>query len=160
DSDALLLSLLDLLQNHESTVARLMGAALQLRDIAKQHDQMAMDGSEPMASLAYDVPIWDQMAQVIWTITNKLGLMKSLLEAMAQANAITPKDGANGMGDALAKFVSFKDQLTYDQHGGTTWDGKPGGINGPAINLTTSDPHADPQTPVDHNAPKVGANQS
>src|SRR6185312_3475487 len=65
DSDALLASFLDLLQNHESTVARLMGAVLNLRQIALQHDQLAAGGSEPSASLAYNVPIWDEMAQVI-----------------------------------------------------------------------------------------------
>src|SRR6185437_11709020 len=57
DSDAIILSLLDLLKNHESTVARLMGAALRLREISAQHDQNAAAGLEPKASLAYSVPI-------------------------------------------------------------------------------------------------------
>ena len=51
DSDALLLSLLDLLQNHESTVARLMGAALDIRAIsdAARHDRVVGPGDDGVA---------------------------------------------------------------------------------------------------------------
>ncbi len=169
DSDALLLSLLDLLKNHESTVARLMGAALRLREIAKQHDQNAAMGLEPKAGLAYDVPIWDQMAQVVWTITKKPGLMKALIGALADPTVVTSVPATTGqtpdtqnMGDALARFVKFKDHLSYNPRG-THYDGSSGGINGPAVNLTvdpggndTSDPH----TPVDFTSPRTGDNIS
>jgi hypothetical protein len=166
DSDALLLSMLDLLQNHESTVARLMGAALRLREIAQQHDAMAAMGSEPKASLAYTVPIWDEMAQVIWNITKKPGLMQALLAALADQTTVMPYGNATNMGDALSKFAHFKDQLTYNKQG-THYDGSPhdssGGINGPASNITV-DPagndFSDPKTPVDNTMPRTGANMS
>ena len=168
DSDALLLSLLDLLQNHESTVARLMGAALRLREIAVQHDATAAGGTEPMASLAYEVPIWDEMAQVIWTMTKKPQLMQRLLAALADPVVLSPQGGAKDMGDALAKFAAFRDEMTYNQKG-THYDGSPhgsgyaGGVNGPAVNLTV-DPNgndtSDPKTPVDNSQPRAGKNRS
>ncbi len=162
DSDAILLSLLDLLKNHESTVARLMGAALKLRDIAASHDAAAAAHTEPLASLAYSVPIWDEMAQVVWAITKKPGLMKALLAALADNTVNNPYGNALNMGDALSKFVTFKDQLTYNKHG-THYDGSAGGINGPAVNLTV-DPNgndqSDPQTPVDNTMPRTGTNMS
>jgi hypothetical protein len=170
DSDALLLSLLDLLQNHESTVARLMGAALRLRSIAAQHDMAAAAGTEPSASLAYTVPIWDQMAQLVWKITQKPGLMQALLAALASPTAVSPSPdkSAEDMGDALSKFVSFRDQLTYNKSG-THYDGSAhdssykGGINGPAVNITV-DPNgndqSDPKTPVDNSKPRTGTNMS
>jgi hypothetical protein len=163
DSDAILLSMLDLLQNHESAVARLMGAALQLRAIAKQHDALAAQGTEPLASLAYNVPIWDQMAQVLWHITQKQGLMTAMVGAMANPAVVKPDGGAQHMGDALSKFVSFIDRLDYNKHG-THYDGSTGGgINGPAVNLTV-DPNGNafnpPQTAINNNAAKVGTNVS
>ncbi len=164
DSDALLASMLDLLQNHESTVARLMGAALRLREIAQQHDALAASGSERMASLAYNVPIWDEMAQVIWAITKKPGLMKALLAALADPSVIKPSPDGNAMnmGDAISRFAQFKDQLNYNKNG-THYDGSHGGINGPAVNLTvdpTGNDTSDPQTPVDNTMPRTGTNRS
>ncbi len=162
DSDALVLSILDLLKNHEETVARLLGAALRLRDIAKQHDAMAAMGTEPQAGLAYSVPIWDQMAQVVWTITKKPGLMTELVGALGDPTVVAPSGGSAHMGDALSKFTQFKDLLTYNPRG-THYDGSQGGINGPAVNLTV-DPNgndfSDPKTPVDRTASPTGTNIS
>ena len=115
DSDAILLSVLDLLQNHQSTVARLMGAVLNLRRIAANHDAAAAAGTEPLASLAYNVPIWDEMAQVVWAITQKPGLMTALLGAMADPTTVTPYGNATNMGDAISRFAHFKDQLDVRQ---------------------------------------------
>ena len=168
DSDALLLSILDLLQNHEAVVARLMGAALRLREIAQQHDAAAMNGTEPAASLAYTVPIWDEMAQVVSAITKKPGLMAALLGAMANQTLVTPVTSAYGpttqhMGEALSRFCTYKDQLAYNKHG-THYDGSAGGgINGPAVNLTvdpTGNDFSDPRTPVDNTLPRTGTNTS
>ena len=173
DSDAILLSMLDLLQNHEATVARLMGAALNLRAIAAQHDVLAAGGTEPSASLAYTVPIWDEMAQVLSDITKKPGLMAALLGAMADQAVVTPVTSPYGpttqhMGDALSKLSSFRDQLSYNKQG-THYDGSAhnsgysGGINGPAVNLTvdpTGNDFSDPKTPIDNTMPRTGTNIS
>jgi hypothetical protein len=153
DSDAILLWMTDLLQNHTSTVARLLAAALNIRAISAQHDMNAAAGTEMPASLAYDVPIWDQMAQQVFRITQHPGLVQGLLAAMADPTVVTPTGNALHMGDAMSKFAHFKDQLTYNKLG-THYDlMTPGGINGPAVNLTV-DPNggdqSDPKTPVDN----------
>jgi len=153
DSDALLASLLDLLQNHEQVVARLMGSALKIREIAKQHDALAAQGKEKKAELAYEVTIWDEMAKIIDRILQHPGLLQHLLEAMADDTAVTPIGNAKHMGDAMSRFVSFRDELTYDKFN----------INGPAVNLTVS-PNGgatdDPKTPVDRTQPQTGKNVS
>jgi hypothetical protein len=162
DSDALLLSLLDLFQNHQQTVARLMGAALRIREISLQHDMLAAQNKEAKAELAYEVPIWDEMAVVLGGITRRPGLLQALLVAMANDVVVTPVANAQHMGDAMSKFAMYKDQLRYNPSG-KHYDGSQGGINGPAVNLTI-DPNgsdtSDPRTPVDNSAPKTGKNMS
>ena len=162
DSDAILLSLLDLLQHHEHTVARLLGAALRIQEIAKQHDLVAAGGTEKLASLAYEVPIWDELAKIVADILHHPGLLTNLLAGLADDTTVTKFGGANHMGEALSKFASFRDELTYDKFG-THLDGSPGGINGPAVNLTVS-PNGgatdDPKTPVDRTKPQTGKNMS
>jgi hypothetical protein len=153
DSDALLLSLLDLLQNHEQVVARLMGSALKIREIAKQHDQLAAQGSEKKAELAYEVPLWDEMGAIVDRILEHPGLLQALLAAMADDTAVTPIGNAKHMGDAMSRFVSFRDELTYDKFN----------INGPAVNITVSANGGatdDPKTPVDRTQPQTGKNMS
>lgn len=160
DSDALLLSLLDLLENHEQVVARLMGAALRIREISKQHDALADQGAEKKAELAYEVPLWDEMAKVISKILEHPGLMEGLLKSMADDTVVTPYGNADHMGVALARFMQFRDEMTYNKYG-THQDGTNGGINGPAVNVTIGgNSIQDPQTPVDRSAPQTGKNTS
>lgn len=162
DSDALLLSLLDLLQNHEQTVARLLGAALRVQEIAKSHDKLAAGGTEKLATLAYEVPIWDELAKLVADILHHPGLLTRLLAAMADDTTVTTFGGAHHMGEALSKFASFRDELTYDKLG-KNYNGTGPGINGPAVNLTL-DPNGnvtdDPRTPVDRTMPQTGKNRS
>src|SRR5262249_12131661 len=126
DSDALLLALMDLLENHEDVVARLLGAALKVKDIADQHDVAAAQGMEPLASLPYEAPIWDQVAQIVARITAHPGLMTKLVGVLANDTMITPSGGSKHVGDMLARFMTNRDRMTYD----------PNNVNGPAINAT------------------------
>ena len=143
DSDAVLLGMSDLLENHEQEVARLVGAMLKLKEISDQH---------PEASLPYENPLWDQMAAVLSRITARPGLTTALLGSVADDVVVTPIDGAANMGDAIAKFAGNRDLMTYD----------PGNLNGPAINLSVGNGQtvSDPTTPVDFNAPRSGLNRS
>src|SRR6185312_8621949 len=107
--------------------------------------------------------------QVVSAICKKPGLMKGLIAALADpavvavVPATTPQTtDTQHMGDALAKFTKFKDQLSYNP-AGSHYDGSPGGINGLAVNLPV-DPngndYSDPQTPVDFTLPRTGDNIS
>ena len=94
DSDAILLSLIDSVENHEDVVARLMGAALTLKDIADKHDALAAGGTEKAATMPYATPIWDEIAAVVARITAKPGLTKHLLEGLADDTVVTPIGGS------------------------------------------------------------------
>ncbi|MFO0762953.1 MAG: hypothetical protein U0359_41340 [Byssovorax sp.] len=152
DSDALLASLLDLVENHTQIVARLLGAALKIQDIATAHDQKAAQGTEPKASLDYKVPIWDEMAQVVNTISvEHPGLLTKLIEALADDAILEAHGSSKHMGETVATMVQNRDELGYD----------PNNVNGPAVNYTVGAPStADPKTPVDQNKPKTGKNRS
>lgn len=151
DSDALLLGLIDLVENHESEVARVLGSLFLISDQAKAHDELAAQGLEPKAELAYEVPIYDEMAQVLAAMADRPGLIRKLVGAMASPAVVTPVPGAAHLGESLSKFVSLRDLYQYDKND----------LNGPAINLSVGPSSiSDPVTPLDHNAPKVGSNQS
>lgn len=149
DSDALLLGLMDLTQNHKDKVARLLGAALKIREITLAHDELALAGKEPLAELPYQTPVWDQVAAIMARILKEPGLVKNLVKGFGDNTMITPIGGAQHVGDTLSKFVSFKDQVTYNTND----------LNGPPLNLNTNDA-SPPKTPVDRTQPIGGENRS
>jgi hypothetical protein len=152
DSDAILASLLDLIENHEDVVARLMGAALEIRAIAAQHDELAAQGQEATAATPYATPIWDEMGALVADITAKHpGLLTHLLEALATATTVSQQGSSKHLGETIASFMEHRDELTYD----------PFNLNGPAVNLTVGAPATDdPTSPVDQTKAKIGKNRS
>ena len=153
DSDTLLAGLLDLVENHPQDMARLLGAALKVRQIALDHDKLAEQGKEPLAAMDYKVPIWDEMAQILWKITEKPNLVQKLVKGFADPVLVSQQGGSTSIGKTLATFLLNKDQITYD----------PNNINGPGINLTDNaagGSTADPKHPVDQTKPKTGTNVS
>jgi hypothetical protein len=152
DSDAILESLIDLMENHEDVVARLMGAALQIREISLQHDKLATQGTEAFAQMPYATPVWDEMGAMIAQITAKHpGLLTHLLEALATDTTVSQQGPSKHLGETIATFMVNRDQLTYD----------PFNVNGPAINVTDGGAStADPHNPVDQTKPKSGTNSS
>lgn len=152
DSDAILDSLALLMENHEDVVARLMGAALQIREIANQHDQLAAQGKEAAAQLPYATPIWDEMAAIMADLTaNHPGLLARLIEALASDVTVSQQGSSKHLGETVAAFMENRDELTYD----------PFNVNGPAVNLTDGAPStADPHNRVDQTKPKVDKNRS
>ncbi|WP_437923958.1 hypothetical protein WMF37_33620 [Sorangium sp. So ce291] len=151
DSDALLAALIDLLENHEGEIARMAGAALRIRDLAREHDRLAAEGKEAVAQLADEAPLGDELAAVLDRAVEQPGLVARLLEALASDALLTPHGSAQHAGDAVATMLRTRDQLAYN----------PADLNGPAINLTVGAPStADPRTPVDPTKPRSGDNRS
>lgn len=153
DSDVLLLGLLDLVENHESDVARLLGAALKVRQISLDHDKLAQQGKEPLAAMAYSTPIWDEMAEVLWKIAEEPRLVQKIVAGFADPVLVSAQGQSAGVGPTLATFLRTKDELDY----------RPENINGPAANLTDNAAGgslADPKHLVDQSAPKTGKNVS
>ncbi|MSP26284.1 MAG: hypothetical protein EXR75_14240 [Myxococcales bacterium] len=159
DSDAVLLALETLVRDHEPVVARLIGAALAVKEIADEHDALAAKGGEPKAELAYDVPIWDEIGQIAGDMATHPGLFTRLIEALADPTIVTPhpqdvkiqEPGAEHLGETLSAFMRMRDRYSYD----------PNNINGPALNLVDGGSSiANPHNPVDRDQPLRGGNRS
>lgn len=149
DSDVMLKGLLDLVENHEAKVARLLGAILKIREISLQHDALAAQGKEKLATMPYETPVWDEIGQIMARVTAKPGLTAKLISSFADPAMVTPSGGVAHVGEAFAKLMTNTDQMTY-------WADD---INAPAWNLTTMN-SLDPSTPVDRSKPVVGDNRS
>lgn len=162
DSDVLLLGLLDLVENHEAEVARLLGAALKVRQIALDHDKLAEQGGEAFAAMPYQTPIWDEVAELMWKIVEQKAidapngqpnLVQKVVKGFSNPVLISQQGGSDSVGHTLARFMRMRDEMTYN----------PLNLNGPAINLTDNaagGSTADPNHPVDLTKPKTGANRS
>ena len=100
------------LRNATSADNMILGAALKIQDIATAHDQKAAQGTEPAAKLDYTVPIWDEMAQVISTISSEHpGLLAKLIEALADDAILEAHGSSKHMGDTVATTPSSCVQL-------------------------------------------------
>jgi len=151
DSDAVLLGLIDLAENHEAELARLLAAALRVREISAEHDVMAANGQILPAELPYEVPIWDEAAQPLSRIAEEPRLMSNLLRALADPVIVSQIGSSAHMGDTVALFASTIDGFTYDKND----------LNGPALNTTDGGfSIQDPHNLMDFNAPHTGANRS
>ena len=159
DSDVILLGLEELLTNHRPVVARVLKAALDAKAIADAHDQLALQGVEEKAELAYEVPIWDEMAQVVSAMAQHPGLLAGLKGALADPVVVqshTQPAKVTGppsqhMGETIAAFMKFRDKYTYD----------PQDINGAPYNVTDGYPSfANPHNLVDRTQPLNGDNRS
>lgn len=152
ESDAILESLGDLMENHASTVARLLGATLRIREIALAHDALAAQGKEAFASMPYETPIWDEFAKLVGEMTGKHpGLLARVLEATAKPDLVTKHGASNHIGETLATDLLNRDEYDYDHKD----------INAPSVNLTLGAPDvSDPRSPVDQTQPKTGKNRS
>lgn len=152
ESDVILASLMDLMENHTDTVTRLLGATLKMREVAAAHDALAAQGKEPLASMPYETPIWDEFAKFIGEMTAKRpGLLARLLAALANDELVKPHGAANHLGDTLAIELTNRDEYDYDHNN----------INAPPINLSVGPTATDePKTPVDETRPKTGKNRS
>lgn len=151
ESDVLMQGLIELFENHEPEMARLVAASLRVKEIADEHDALAEAGGIPAAGLPYENPIWDQAARVLSKIADEPGLVTNVVAALGDPTIVTPVGSVSHMGESIARFASLRDQMTYDVNA----------INGPARNLTAGGSSvADPSAQVDVNAPRVGNNRS
>lgn len=123
----------DLMATKPNTMARLSGAMIEAFDIAAKH---------PEAKLPKTATFWDENIDIMAQLVKEPGLMEDLLKALA-----APEAGE--IGNAMAKFARFKDEITYDKNN----------INGPTYNVTTKSV-SELKTPWDPAAPKTGQNRS
>ncbi|MBI5537194.1 MAG: hypothetical protein HY898_31020 [Deltaproteobacteria bacterium] len=142
ESDDFLQSLIDLMQNNEQDVARLIGVALELKRLADNH---------PEASIPGTATIWDEIADALTKVSavgpangdpDGKSLMEDLILALADDRSLL-------LADAYRKFFTYRDRVSYN----------PNDINGPVWNLESGDTQP-PHVPVDRTSPASGFNRS
>ncbi len=151
DSDVVMLSMIDLLQNHEQEVARVVGAALRIKEIADGHDRAAAVGDVLPAALPKDNTLWDEMAGVLGRMAEEPGLTEKVLGVLAGNELVTPIDGSAHVGETIAIMATHSDEYAYDK----------GNHNGAAVNISVGPSSlSDPVTGIDFAAPRNGKNRS
>jgi len=119
--------------DHPDMVARLVGMALRIKQIADNH---------PEAHLTKTSLFWDDFLGVFAKIAQTPNLLEPFIMALGS-------DDVQGLPLSIGSYLSFKDDLTYDRND----------LNGPAFNATTST--VGPMvTPVDRSASDSGQNRS
>ncbi len=135
-SDASLALLEKLVVEHEDLVARVLGAALRIRDVSNQHPEAKLDPKDTF---------WDEMAEFVVKLTDDPGLFKDVLRALEDP------DFQTYFGNAMADYHTYRDRFSYN----------PNALNGPALNLTVGGGStADPQVLTDPSKPDTGDNMS
>ncbi|MCU0690532.1 MAG: hypothetical protein MUF54_03950, partial [Polyangiaceae bacterium] len=149
-SDDLLQQLIDLFKNHEQKLARLVGVALEIKELSDKHPEAVLDRK------AF---VWDHTAQVVAKMTavtqgDPTGALNrpwnhdetSLIEDIVLSLA-NPRSDA--LDDVYSKFFIYRDEMNYD----------PNNVNGPAVNRTSGDGQP-PHILVDRSKPITGNNKS
>lgn len=133
-SDVHLKMVRQLFTEHEPLMARVIGAALHVEDIANSHPEARLDPS---------VTLWDELQDIVVAVARDPALFHDVALALAHP------DVQAYLGNAYSKYTAFKDELGYD----------PNNLNGPPINY--SDPGTpDPHIPPDYSQPDIGTNRS
>jgi hypothetical protein len=133
-SDVHLKMVKQLFVEHEPLMARVLGAALKVREISNQF---------PDAGFAPEVTFWDEMQDIILETAKDPALFKDVLRALAHP------DTQAYLGNAFSKYAAFKDELGYD----------PNNLNGPPINYSDAS-NPEPHIPPDYSQPDIGPNRS
>ncbi|MEM9695572.1 MAG: hypothetical protein AAGA56_23710, partial [Myxococcota bacterium] len=118
----------------------------------------AAEGLEPKAELAYEVPVWDQLALIASDMADEPGLIAGVLGALADPMVVEPHPQPAGvtappkqhLGETISAFLQFRDRYVYDRND----------VNGPSVNQTDGDSLRDPQHEVDRQASLNGENVS
>lgn len=134
DSDVHLKMMKKLFTDHEQLMARLIGAALKIREISN---------SMPDAKLDPTVTIWDELQEIIVKTSKDPALFKDVLRSFAHP------DTQAYFGPAYSNFSKFKDSLYYDTNN----------LNAAPVNLTDAS-NPDPHVPVNYSVPDVGDDRS
>jgi hypothetical protein len=123
----------EMVSNHSSDVARLLGDALYAKtEIADKH---------PESKIPANSTFWDEMLDVVTQIAQEPGLLEDVLKVFAD-------DKTAELGGILAKYMHFKDHISYDRNN----------IDAP-FNMTTGD-KSEMKTPIDRTQPDSGDNRS
>ncbi len=141
-SDATLRMFKQLVTQHEQVVARVIGAALEVRAISNKYPNVKLDPSDTF---------WDEMAEEVVKIAQDPALFKDVLRALEDP------DVQQYAPTAFGNYSAYRDALTYN----------PNDINGPPLDLDNpialgnySGSPVDPHKLVDYTAPDTGVARS
>ncbi|MCC6214193.1 MAG: hypothetical protein IT376_04955 [Polyangiaceae bacterium] len=129
-SDVALAVVEKLFVEHEALMARIIGAALRLREVSNQH---------PEARLSPQDVFWDDLLEVLVRVLKKPALFKDVVRAFKDPRVNTT------LARAFSEYSKYTDMVTYD----------PNDLNGGTINLTVGGGSTQPPVsrPVDRATP-------
>jgi hypothetical protein len=141
-----------LMRDHPTEVARVMGAALKIRSIAN-------DPAYASVQLGAKSGLWDDIMVIAIKIAQEPDLLHDVLDSLADDDILLLSKG-------MSDFFPDKDDLDYDPAADTCWpagtypDAKCDAINNAAYNVTRGGSGLDPATPVDESKPDDEGNRS
>ncbi len=141
-----------LFRDHPREAARILGAALKIREIANKPEYAAV-------ILDAKSGLWDDVIAVAIQIAQEPDLLHDVLESLSDPDVQLLAKGMNS-------FFANKDQLDYDPGADTCWaagshpDAKCAAINKPSYNVSKSGTLADPGLAVDLTTADNGDNRS
>ena len=145
DSDATLAMFKDLATEHEQVLARVIGAALKVREISNKYPNVKLDPNDTF---------WDEMAEEVVKIAKDPALFKDVLRALENP------DVQQYAGTAFGNYSAYRDALTYNPN---SINGAPLDLDNPVLDLKNpsnpadySGSPVDPHKPVDYSAPDTG----
>lgn len=141
-----------LMRDKPEALARLVGAALQIREIANKPEYKDIN-LDPKS------PLWDEVIKIVGEMAAEPDVMRDVLDAFADPRVLLLPNG-------MARFAAYSDALDYNPAGDGCWamgskpDAKCAPINDPWWNVTQGGPKKDPAKKVDWSKPDEEGNRS
>lgn len=141
-----------LLRDHPNETARVMGAALKLREIANkpEYKDVALDPKSPL---------WDEVIAIVAKMAAEPDVMRDVLDSFADPRVLLLPDG-------MARFANNVDELDYNPAADSCWamgakaDASCPQINDPWWNTTQGGVKKDPAKKVDQSKTDEEGNRS
>ncbi len=140
-----------LLRDHPTEVARLIGAALKIRDIANKPEYKSIDLDDKST-------LWDEVATIVGELASEPIVMKEVIESFADPRVLLLPNG-------MARFANHSDGLDYNPAADkcvTGADATCPPLNDPWWNVSSEPPgpKKDPGVLVDYTKPDIEGNRS
>lgn len=131
-----------LLRDHPDKVARLVGAALKIKEISNKPEYASIQ-------LPQNSIVWDEVLKIVGEMAAEPDVMRDVLDSFTDARVLLLSNG-------MARFANHKDQIDYNPSADSCWamgakedKGCPQ-LNDPWWNVTAGAKQKDPSAKVDY----------
>ncbi|MBI2390824.1 MAG: hypothetical protein HYV09_14635, partial [Deltaproteobacteria bacterium] len=141
-----------LMRDHPAALARIVGAALSIREIANKPEYKDIN-LDPKS------PLWDEVIKIVGEMAAEPDVMRDVLDSFADPRVLLLPNG-------MARFAAHSDALDYNPSADSCWamgskpDAKCPQLNDPWWNVTQGGVKKDPARKVDWSKPDDENNRS